>query len=157
MEIFFTYLVSLLLSFATAATGARFRPDEWYQSLRKPSVTPTPWVFPVVWTVLYVAMALAAAQIWLAPASPLRSLALLLYALQLLANGAWSWIFFGLHRVRTALLDLSALFLLVLLDTLLFFSLQTIAGILLLPYLLWLAIAWYLNAGVWWLNRARLA
>lgn len=148
-----TYVISLALSFATAFTGARFRPGLWYQSLRKPPGLPPPWVFPVVWTLLYILMALAAAMIWLSPAAPIRSAALLLYALQLVANAAWSWIFFGRRRMLMAWLDLSLLFALVLIDTILFFQIDHLAGILLLPYLLWLCVAFYLNGTVWWLNR----
>lgn len=149
-----TYTISLALSFATAFTGARYRPGSWYQSLRKPPGLPPPWVFPVVWTLLYILMALAAAMVWLAPAAPIRNAALILYALQLVANAAWSWIFFGRRRMLLAWLDLSLLFALVLIATILFFQIESVAGMLMLPYLLWLCVAFYLNGTVWWLNRA---
>ncbi|MEY2342134.1 TspO/MBR family protein [Acidithiobacillus sp. IBUN Pt1247-S3] len=151
--IFLIYGISLGLSFATAFTGARFRPGPWYQTLRKPLGLPPPWVFPVVWTLLYLLMAIAAAQIFLLPDSASRSLALLLYVLQLVANAAWSWIFFGRRQMLWAWADLSLLVLLVLADTLLFYRLLPLAGVLMLPYLLWLGVAFYLNGSVWWLNR----
>ena len=147
------YVVSLALSFATAFTGARFRPDAWYQTLRKPRGTPPSWVFPVVWTSLYILMAVAAARVWLLPASELRTIALVLYGLQLASNAAWSWIFFGQRRMLLAWADLTLLLALVLTTTLCFLRLEMLAGILLLPYVLWLGIAFYLNGSVWWLNR----
>ena len=53
-------LSSLALTLAVATAGSMFRPDDWYDRLRKPAGTPPPWVFPVVWTILYILMALAA-------------------------------------------------------------------------------------------------
>jgi len=98
-------LSSLALTLAVATAGSLFRPDDWYERLRKPAGTPPPWVFPVVWTILYILMALAAALVFISPAAPLRTAALVLYGVQLIANAKWSWLFFptsqavvGTHR-----------------------------------------------------------
>ncbi len=146
-------LVSLMLVAAVAVSGARFRPDAWYAALRMPHGLPPRWVFPAVWTVLYILMAIAAARVWVAPDDPLRIPALTLYAAQLIANAAWSWLFFGRHRPFAALLDLSGLLVLLTITLALFLHIDTIAGVLLVPYWLWLWVAFYLNAAIWRLNR----
>lgn len=145
-------VVSLAFTLAAASVGSIFRPDAWYAALRMPKETPPPWVFPVVWTILYILMAFSAALIFVLPATPLRSLALLLYGGQLLANAAWSWIFFGRHQIFWALLDLLLLLLLVIACCIVFALLDAWAAWLLLPYLLWLLVALYLNATTWRLN-----
>lgn len=151
------YGISGLLVLLVASTGARFRPDDWYAQLRKPAGLPPNWVFPVVWFALYGLMALAAARIWLTPPDALRTWGLMAYGAQLLLNAAWSWLFFGLHRSAWALIDLMLLIGVVLAAIWLFFSVDVIAGQLLLPYLFWLVIALYLNASIIWLNRSSLA
>ncbi|WP_455383962.1 TspO/MBR family protein [Acidihalobacter prosperus] len=150
-----TLLASLMLVAAVAASGGRFRPDAWYATLRKPPGLPPRSVFPAVWTVLYLLMAVAAARIYAAPADPLRIPALTLYGAQLVANAVWSWMFFGRHSPLAALLDLSALFVLLTFTLVLFLRLDVAAGVKLLPYWLWLLVAFYLNAAVWWMNRPR--
>ncbi len=81
----------------------------WYRRLRKPPFQPPNAVFGPVWTVLYGLMAVSAWRVWNRPAGPARSRALGLWALQLGFNAAWTWIFFGKHRKRAALLDIGAL------------------------------------------------
>ncbi|MBE7563804.1 tryptophan-rich sensory protein [Acidithiobacillus sp. HP-6] len=146
-------LISLAITLAVATTGSLFRPDAWYTRLQKPKGTPPPWVFPVVWTLLYIIMAFAAALIYVSPASLLRTVGLSLYGLQLLCNAAWSWLFFGRHQVLWALADLVLLLLLVLACFLVFMWITPLAAWLLVPYLLWLCVALYLNAATYRLNR----
>lgn len=143
----------LLLVGAAAAVGATFEPGGWYATLEKPPLTPPDRVFPVVWTLLYLVMALAAWWVWrdrgLAGAGP----ALGFFLAQLAANGLWSWLFFGLQRPALALLDLVLLWVLLLATVIAFWRHRPAAGALLLPYLGWVSYAGYLNLGVWWLNR----
>ena len=153
MTHFWIYAFSFLLVFVVAASGARFRPDGWYAALKKPVGLPPNWVFPVVWLSLYLLMAVAAAWVWLAEASAWRTIGLALYAVQLVLNAAWSWLFFGRHRTGLALLVLVMLTVLVAANMGAFFQVDSWAGLLLLPYLVWLVIALYLNASVCWLNR----
>jgi len=148
------FIASVLITFMAALTGGRFRPDAWYAGLAKPPGLPPQWVFPVVWMALYLMMAIAAALIFITEDSPARTAGLVLYAAQLGANAAWSWLFFGRRAMLGALFDLLLLIVLVALTTLVFFPLNFWAGLLLAPYLLWLFIALYLNAAVWYLNRA---
>lgn len=143
----------LILSFLPAWSGSRFPPGEWYAQLRQPPLTPPGWLFAPVWTVLYALMGLAAWLVWqragwLAAARPLA-----LFLLQLLLNGLWSYLFFGLQRPGLALLDLLSLWLVVLFTLRGFRLHHQTAGLLLVPYLLWLSFAAYLNLGFWLLNR----
>jgi len=142
----FLALVALAASF-----GAIFQPGAWYGHLRKPPGTPPDVVFGPVWTLLYLAIAVAAWRVWRARPGP--SPALALWGGQLVLNAAWSWLFFGLQRPGVALLDLAVLLPLVALTAVAFRAVDRVAGLLLLPYLLWVAYAGYLNAGIWWLNR----
>jgi tryptophan-rich sensory protein len=140
----------LLLTFAAAAIGSRFRPDAWYAALRKPAFNPPNRVFAPVWTVLYLLMALAAWRVWTA-AGPAPALAL--WAVQLVLNAAWPWLFFGRHRIDAALLDIVALLVLIGATTAAFFAVDAWAGILMLPYFGWVAFAAVLNCALWTLNR----
>jgi translocator protein len=132
--------------------GSQFEPGTWYAGLRKPPITPPRWVFPVVWTALYVAMAVAAWWVWLRV--PLRRAwpALMVFGGQLALNGLWSWVFFGQQEIGWALVELVALWGAVLAATLLFWRLTTAAGVLMLPYLAWTTYAGVLNLWFWWLN-----
>jgi len=144
---------SLALTLAVATIGSLFRPDDWYERLRKPAGTPPPWVFPAVWTILYILMALAAALVFVSPAAPLRTAALVLYGVQLIANAKWSWLFFRLHKPLWALIDILVLLALVLAAIGVFAAINSIAALLLVPYGLWLFVALYLNWTIYRLNR----
>ncbi len=132
--------------------GARFTPGEWYAGLSKPSWTPPDWIFGPVWTLLYLLMALAAWQVWRRHGFGGAPGALGLFLLQLLFNGLWSWIFFGLKQPGWALVDLTALWLTALAATLAFWRTGPVAGWLLVPYMAWLSFAWLLNYALWRLN-----
>ncbi|KAE8438752.1 TspO/MBR family protein [Vreelandella piezotolerans] len=147
-------LVSLLLVGAAAMTGARFRPDGWYQTLRKPRWTPPDLAFPIAWGILYLLMAIAAWRIYMADDSPLRSASLAVYGAQLLANAAWSWLFFGRKQIGAALVDIVVLLVLITLAIGLFAQVNTFAAWLMVPYWLWVALALALNATILRLNRA---
>jgi len=139
------FLTFLAAAGAAAATGAMFKPGDWYEKLDKPVWTPPGWVFPLVWTTLYVSMAYAAMRVAGLPGS---GQALAFWALQIALNTLWSPVFFGLHRMRAALVVLGLMWLAVAATTAAFLTLDTIAGVLLLPYLLWVTIAGALNLSV---------
>ena len=147
-------LVSLLLVGAAAMTGARFRPDGWYRTLRNPRWTPPDLAFPIAWGILYLLMAIAAWRIYMADDSPLRSASLAVYGAQLLANAAWSWLFFGRKQIGAALVDIVVLLGLITLAIGLFAQVNTFAAWLMVPYWLWVALALALNATILRLNRA---
>ncbi|HSP32105.1 MAG TPA: TspO/MBR family protein [Halomonas sp.] len=146
-------LISILLVGLTASTGARFRPDGWYRELRKPSWTPPDIAFPIAWGILYLLMAIAAWRLYMADDSPWRTASLVIYALQLLANAAWSWLFFGRKQIASALIDIVVLLGLITIAIVLFSQVSTLAAWLMVPYWLWVALALSLNATIWWLNQ----
>jgi translocator protein len=146
----------IAVSFAPGAFGSRFQPGAWYGALEKPALTPPGWAFPVAWTALYAAMGIALYLYLSAPARPVPRIPLVLFAAQLALNGAWSWLFFGLQRPGLALVGIAVLWLVIAATALGFWRRRPSAGALLLPYLLWVSFAAYLNAGVWWLNRGGL-
>lgn len=124
-----------------------------FEALYKPALTPPGWVFPAAWTVLYLLMGLASYQVITTPASPeRRRRAVRSYLWQLLINGLWPLLFFGAELFGAAALWLVGLLALSVLCALRFQAIRESAGKLLLPYLLWLCFALYLNLGVWLLN-----
>lgn len=143
------FAVFLAACGASAATGAMFQPGAWYQGLRKPSWTPPPFVFPLVWTTLYVLIAWAAMRVAQLPGT---GLAMALFAVQIAFNVLWTPVFFGLHRMRAALVVMAALWLSVAGTTAAFLVADTTAGLMFAPYLLWVTIAAALNASVLRLN-----
>lgn len=122
----------------------------WYLSLRIPPGTPPNWLFPPLWTALYVAVGIAAWLVWRhVGAGP----ALRLWGWQIAASAFWPTAFFGLHQIVLALGVNLVLLVLVALTTRAFARLMPAAGWLMLPCLGWTAYAVCLNAGLWWLNR----
>ena len=126
----------------------------WYPTLTKPSFNPPAWVFGPVWTVLYIMMGVAAFLVWRRGlgAEGVR-LALGVFLLQLLLNGLWSLLFFGLRSPGLAFVDILALWLAIGATVWLFWRLVPMAGLLLLPYWAWVSFAAVLNGSIWSLNR----
>jgi tryptophan-rich sensory protein len=143
------FLTFLAACGAAAATGAMIKPDEWYDNLNKPAWTPPRWVFPVVWTSLYILMALAGMRL---AQNGDSAQALALWSLQIALNTLWTPIYFGLHRIKAAMLVMVCLWLAVALSTWTFFGVDFVAGLLFLPYLIWVSIAGALNFSTMRLN-----
>ena len=121
----------------------------WYATLAKPSFNPPNWIFAPVWTALYILMAMAA---WLVWRSGKAGAALGLFALQLALNAAWSLLFFGLHRIDLALVDIVLLLAAIVATALAFRARSAVAALLLLPYLAWACFATVLNFAIWRMN-----
>lgn len=122
--------------------------DGWYRALSKPAWTPPDWVFGPVWTVLYAMMAVAASVVWVARdrddvCGPLSA-----FGAQLVLNLTWSICFFGLKSPLLGFLDISLLWLVVGVTTAEFFLVSRLAGLLMLPYFLWVTFAAALNAAI---------
>lgn len=143
----------LVVTFGAAAVGTRFLPDEWYRALRKPGWNPPNWLFAPVWTALYLMMAAAVWLVWRQHGVAKAIVPLSFFVLQLALNAMWSWLFFGRHEIRAALIDLGFLWAAILVTTVLFWGREPLAGVLLLPYLAWVSFAGVLNATIWRLNR----
>lgn len=148
------FVIFLAAGVSAGLTGVLFKPGVWYNGLIKPSFTPPNWVFPVVWTSIYILSAAAAARVAGVAQSgvmlePATGLALALWALQIALNTLWTPVFFAAHRMGLGMGVLAALWLVVAAMIVVFFSLDLIAGVLLLPYLAWLSLAAALNWRVW--------
>ena len=129
-----------------------FRP--WYSSLEKPAFTPPGWLFGPVWTILYILIGVAAFLVW---RKGLRSrpvkVALGWFLVQFVLNALWTPVFFGWRRIGLALVIIVLLWAAII-GTIRYFSrVSRLAGLLLVPYLLWVSFATVLNAAIWWLNR----
>lgn len=139
------FLIYLGACVAAGATGSAFQPGEWYRSLDKPSWTPPNWLFPIAWTGLYIAMALAATRV---SAEDGARVALALWALQIALNTLWTPIFFGLRHIRGALIVIAALWLSVAACTAMFWRIDSLAGVLMGAYLVWVSYAAALNLAI---------
>lgn len=144
----------LLAVFAVAFTASRFRPGEWYQALQKPAWTPPDWLFAPVWTLLYLAIAVAGWLVWRGRDGP-GSTALSFWVAQLVLNGLWSWLFFGLHRPDLALLDIVLLDAAIVGFVMSAMPISRLGAGLFVPYGLWVAYATALTFSIWQANRLR--
>ena len=127
---------------------------EDFQALNQPPLAPSGWLFPVVWTVLFVLMGIASYLVVRSqgPEKPVKR-ALIFYGIQLGFNFLWSILFFNLGLYLVSFFWLVLLWCLILLTTLQFSALDRRTFLLMLPYLAWVAFAGYLNLGIFWLNR----
>ena len=121
--------------------------------MQKPPLSPPAIVFPIEWVILYTLMAVGAARVSLAPASPQKHAALRVYGIQLFFNFCWSILFFNWQTYLFALIWLVALWVLILVMLSRFERVDPLAARLQIPYAVWVAFAAYLNAGVWLLNK----
>lgn len=122
-----------------------------YNSLNQPDFAPPGWIFPVVWTILYILMGVSSYLIATSP-SQKKQEALLLYAIQLILNFIWSPIFFGLGNYFLAFLVLLLLWYVIVKMIRAFFRIDPTAALLQIPYLLWITFAGYLNLAIIFLN-----
>ena len=124
-----------------------------FAALNKPPLSPPGWIFPIVWTLLYVLMGIASYTVLSSGAHPFEKKdALGLYLVQLGANFLWSIIFFTLGAYELAFIWLVILLVLVVVLTRRFWRIDRRAGILMLPYVLWVSFAGYLNLAITFLN-----
>ncbi|WP_106790690.1 TspO/MBR family protein [Aquimarina sp. Aq78] len=141
-------LIGFLSSIATQTSV-----NTWYAALNKPSFTPPNWIFGPMWVLLYIMMGIAAGIVWSKGFyHKWVKTALYHFGFQLLLNAAWSIFFFGLQNPLIALLDIIALFILLLFTIKWFTVVNSTAAYLLIPYVVWVAFATALNFGIWQLN-----
>ena len=141
-------IICLAITFAMAFMGSRFMPGDWYAQLAKPSWNPPNAVFAPVWTILYLLMSISAWLVWKSSGLSRAKLPLLLYIIQLILNSLWSFLFFGLHNIRFAFIDIIALWCFILITLLTFWKHNKLAGALFIPYLLWVSFASALNSAI---------
>jgi len=148
----------LLITFAAAALGglASARAGAFYAQLERPGWAPPGWLFGPVWSALYVLMAVAAWLVWRDGGVRGAARALGLFVAQLGANALWTWLYFAWQQGAWAFLEVLVLWLLVLATCVAFWRHRRVAGVLLLPYLAWVAFAAALTWSTWRLNPSLL-
>lgn len=148
-------IVAILIPLAVGGVSAILtnRAMDSFNELNQPALSPPGWLFPVVWTILYILMGIASYLVYVsdAPYSAKKS-ALTIYAVQLVFNFFWSILFFNLSMYLSAFVWLIVLWLLILATTLLFYTIDKRAAYLMIPYILWVAFAGYLNLAIYLLN-----
>jgi translocator protein len=149
-------LASLLLPLGVGGIAGMYTTEAipgWYASLIQPSFNPPNWVFGPVWTTLYIIMGISLFLIWKLPASKERNQALLVFMVQLFLNFCWSFFFFHFKMIGIALVDIVALWIMILVMLFRFYKLKPISAYINIPYLLWVTFATALNAAYFLLNR----
>lgn len=146
--IFIPQLIGLLSGFLTKDSY------EQYQNLIQPKFAPPPWLFPIVWTILFLLMGIASYRILMLKGvkNGVKN-ALFYYGLQLFFNFFWTILFFGLGLRGLAFIELLVLLILIIITCIKFYIIDKIAGYLFIPYIIWVGFAGYLNLAIWWLNK----
>lgn len=150
-------LISILIPFIGAGlsifiSGGNM--GEFYSTLKKPPLSPPEWIFAVVWPILYLLMGISCYRVYMKEEITGKgSNSIFIYGIQLLLNLLWPILFFGLRLYGIAFIELIILFIFIIITTIKFYKVDKLAGLLLLPYLLWTIFAGYLNFGVWFLNE----
>ncbi len=152
----FQVIIAILISEAAGIIGSVFTSPaipNWYAGIIKPTFSPPNWVFGPVWTTLFALMGIASYIVWKKGIERRDvKIALSMFALQLILNVAWSLIFFGLQNPALAFLEIVALWLAIALTIVSFYRISKNAAYLLIPYILWVSFAMFLNYTIWSLN-----
>ena len=144
----------LVVSFAASAVGAAasIHAKSFYSQLVQPDWAPPPGVFGPVWTTLYALMGVAAWLVWRSGDFSKNRNALKLFFLQLSFNALWSWLFFAWQYGALAFINVLVLWIFLVATLINFWQVRPLAGVLLIPYLLWVSFAAALNYALWQLN-----
>lgn len=147
-------LVWLLVSFAAAALGGIASADaaSFYRQLSRPAWAPPASLFGPVWSVLYLLQGVAAWLVWRVGGFRGAPVALSLFLVQLAANALWTWLFFAWREGALAFGEILVLWALVGATLVAFWRIRVLAGVLLLPYLLWVSFAAALTYSIWQRN-----
>lgn len=141
-----TLTVTGLVAFVTAAVGGIATDvGPWYKRLRQPALKPPDWAFGPAWTLIFTLIAIASARVWDAAEGQERTLVLLVFGLNAVLNAAWSVFYFTLKRPDLALIEVVVFWCSIVAMVALAFSVAPGAGWLLLPYLVWVSFAAWLN------------
>ncbi|MFC3562677.1 TspO/MBR family protein [Pedobacter jamesrossensis] len=150
------FIVNILITLsigALAAWGTSESVQTWYPTLNKPSFNPPNWLFAPVWTSLYILIGIAAYLVWVRRDKIVhfpRTFAI--YFIQLILNLAWSFIFFYLHEVGFALAEIILLLIVIIVNATMFYKINKLAGLIFIPYILWVSFASFLNYNIFILN-----
>lgn len=157
----FKLIIAIVVSELAGVVGSLFTISAipiWYAGLVKPTLNPPSWVFGPAWTTLYALMGIAAFLVWSSYAKATEDkkkqikIAIGIFGIQLFLNAIWSIIFFGLKNPGWAFVDIILLWLAIVWTMFIFYKISKPAAYLLVPYLLWVSFASYLNYSIWMLN-----
>jgi tryptophan-rich sensory protein len=149
-------VVAVLICELAGIIGSVFTVSEisgWYGTLVKPALNPPSSIFGPVWTTLYLLMGVAVFLVWRMREKKKVNVALFLFGFQLVLNTFWSIIFFGWHNPLLALVDITFLWISIVATIISFYKISRPSAFLLVPYLLWVSFATYLNYALWVLNK----
>ena len=148
------YVISIAIALAVGGLSAVFTSGNMnmYDTLNRPPLSPPMWLFPVVWSVLFILMGVSSAMVYVKKDETDVSGALKIYALQLIVNFFWSIIFFNMRAYLFAVVWLALLWILILIMIISFRKIKPLAGYLQIPYLVWVSFALYLTIMIYLLN-----
>lgn len=151
------FIISVIIALAVGGLSALLTSGNMdiYSEIIRPPLSPPSVLFPIVWTILYALMGISAAMIWNERENKMAesNRALIVYAVNLVLNFFWSIIFFNMQAYLFAFIWLVLLWVVILIMTVSFYRIKPIAGILQIPYILWVTFAGYLNLAIYILNR----
>ena len=148
------YVISIAIALAVGGLSAVFTSGNMniYDTLNRPPLSPPMWLFPVVWSILFILMGVSSAMVYVKKDETDVSGALKVYALQLIVNFFWSIIFFNMRAYLFAVVWLALLWILILIMIISFRKIKPLAGYLQIPYLVWVSFALYLTIMIYLLN-----
>jgi translocator protein len=149
---YISFAVWIAISFVPALASVFVFTEDWFADLAKPSWNPPNWLFGPVWSALYLSMGIAAWLVWQQGGWVKQKQPLTLFLIQLVLNAIWTPLFFGLHRIDWAMVEIVFLWLAVVATIIGFWRARPVAGYLLVPYLMWISFATCLNFAIWRLN-----
>lgn len=150
---FFTAIAVCLLAAFIGSIFTMPAIPTWYAGLVKPALSPPAWVFGPVWTVLYILMGIALYLVWSRGWEHKNvQVATAIFAVQLVLNVLWSYLFFGMQAPYFALIEIVLLWIAIVMTAAAFYRVSVPAAVLLVPYILWVSFAAYLNYGIYILN-----
>lgn len=148
-------IVCIALPLAVGGTAGFYTVSEigsWYSTLEKPWFNPPNWIFGPVWTTLYIVMGFSCWRIWNVSAGKARKSALIIYGIQLFLNFWWSILFFHFQQIGLALIEIVLLWISIVMMIVQFYKLDKPAGLLQIPYIMWVSFAGMLTAAIYSLN-----
>ena len=149
---YLSLLILLLVTFIAPVIGSYVTSvfkEPWYSEIIQPSFNPPSWVFPPVWTTLYVMMSIAIWRVWTAF---FNTRILKLYFFHLFFNCIWSIIFFGFHQIELALINIIVILFFIIILMKEYLKIDKLSFYLMIPYFLWSSFALVLNASILFLN-----
>lgn len=150
------FIASIIIPQLAGGIGSIFTSSKiptWYTSIQKPALNPPNWVFGPVWTTLFLLMGVALYIVWTKGLQGKNiKTAIWIFGSQLVLNTFWSIAFFNFQSPLLAFAVIIPLWILILINIILFYRISKPAGLMLVPYLLWVSFATYLNYAIWQLN-----